>query len=146
VSDSGFRIADLINNPELLRASLEQLQQQTEQVSQPPPYAVPVVEVPPPVIVHGSLRIRATFPHDVIVGQPYEALVQKVYDVLADPTQNNPWLPTLSISDLKLWMEVTGVERTSAVTRVEATATPDAGRVPEDGDSHIAADEWNPSS
>jgi hypothetical protein len=139
MTDSGFRIQDLINNPDLLRKSMEQLQQATEQVSQPPAYDVPMVQVPPPVVIHGSLRIRATFPHDVIVGQTYEQLLQKVYDVMADPQQDNPWLPRVSISDLRLWQEVAGVPQRSAVTRVETTA-PDAGGVPETGDSPLPAD------
>ncbi len=101
----GFSLADILN-PDNVKAYINQETQRTQAVSQAPPIDVPIVEVPPPIILHGSIKIRAVFPYDSIVGQTYASIVQKVYDVIADPGGNNPWLPEVSVSDLKVWREV----------------------------------------
>lgn len=100
------------------------MNQQTEQISQAPAIDVPVVEVPPPTVIHGSLRIRAVFPHETIVGIPYEQIVQKVYDAIANPQANNPWLPEVSISNLQLWREEVARERPAAARTAESWGIP----------------------
>lgn len=134
----GFKLAEILN-PDVIRAYLNQMQQESPQVAaqaQPPavPSDVPVRYVPPPVVLHGLVQFKATFTHDQLEGKSYDMLRSMVMDVFADPNANNAWLPEISINNLEMWEE-------RVDDRAANTGTADIhGGIPQAGDFHGRSD------
>lgn len=111
-------------NPETLRQTF----QQTEQAAQPPQFDVPVRVVPPPITLKGVMKFQATFPFDIITGQSYEQIVQKILNAVASAgLAPNPALPEVWVTNIETWREEVGrpdSERPIGGTTVPTTGGP----------------------
>lgn len=130
----GFKLAEILN-PDMIRAYLNQMQQESPQVSAqaaPPsiPADVPVRYVPAPKVLHGTVEFKAIFTHDQLEGKNYDMLKGMVMDVFSDPNANNAWLPEVSINNLEMWEE-----RVDDRPAANAGTAAIHGGIPQAGDS-----------
>ena len=136
MTDGPFDLSNLFS-PDTINTYLRQQGQMTQSV-QPPAIDVPVREIPPPVTLHGTIKVRAVFPFDSIHGNSNEQIKQKVYDAIEARGNGAEWLPSVSLYDIDLWQEVVRVEQPDP--RPAAVIAADSGGVPPQGDRGLPGD------
>lgn len=104
--------------PEGFKALLEQTNRAAT-----PAINVPEQVQPPPVVLHGELKVQATFPLHAIAGLTYEQIQAKVLDRLYGI--QGPWMPDIIVGELRLWRPVNAEDTARAGQPTGVRAIPE---------------------